>query len=102
MSDRMIKAVPPGYLAAEQEPTYTYLPVSDLPPLLAEAAEPWRFGPDGEQWVRIPTVAADGDTEPDADIYAELADIDGDDDLDYFDDDELDVDEFGEDGDDED
>ena len=105
MTDRTIRAVPPGYLHAEQDlPKFTYLPESDLPPLLAAEAQPWRVdGTTGEQWFRIPTVTSD---DPDGDIDAELTDIDGGDDgLDYFDDDEDldgDDDDFGEDGDDED
>ena len=92
MTDRTIRAVPPGYLAAEQEPSFTYLPESDLPPMLAEAAEPWRVdGTTGEQWYRIATETAD-----DPDIAADAdddgpddGDLDADDDgLDYFDDDD--------------
>ena len=61
MSDRTIRAVPPGYLTAEEKlPAFTYFPESDLPPLLAEDAEPWRQDPvSGEQWFRIATVVED-------------------------------------------
>jgi hypothetical protein len=57
MTDRTIKAVPPGYLTAEEDlPEFTYMPESDLPPMLAADAELWRVDPTtGEQWYRIAT-----------------------------------------------
>ena len=57
MLNRTIRAVPPGYLKAEEDvPAFTYFPESDLPPLLAAEAEPWRVDPStGEQWYRIAT-----------------------------------------------
>ena len=61
MLGRTIRAVPAGYLAAEPpEPEYTYLPASDLPPMLVADAQPWRVDPTtGEQWYRIGTVVDD-------------------------------------------
>ena len=63
MTDRTIRAVPPGYLTAEEDlPAFTYLPESDLPPLLAEEAEPWRVDPTtNEQWYRLRTIAVAAD-----------------------------------------
>lgn len=61
MASRLIRAVPSDYFPAEAieaEPAFVYVPESELTPILAEAAEPWRVGPAGEQWYRVPVAEA--------------------------------------------
>ncbi len=82
MLGRTIRAVPdghPGCLAVEDLPTFTYCPQSDLPPMLAAEAEPWRVDASGEQWYRLRTINEDsGDDFEDTDDDWEGDDYDDD------------------------